>query len=94
MRLSFDCTPANCLHNPPPMESMATASAFANLDWSPESLEKSERSQAALSFSALDLTDCFYQYRWEKLSSFFCLDLRVRACEYRATSIWDEELET
>ena len=54
----------------------------------PSNTENSEDSE--LVFSSLDLTDAFYQLGWEGMSSYFCLDLEVRAGDYNVDRVFDE----
>ena len=45
-----------------------------------------------LCFSAVDLSDAFYQLGWQGLSSFMCLDHQVAAGEFNVTDAYDEVL--
>ena len=57
-------------------------------DAAPESASGDDDS--TLLFSGLDLTDAFYQLGWEGMSSYFCLDIAVRAGDFDFTSVYDE----
>ena len=87
LRLIFDCRPANVLHREPFRSELSAANAYTNLDWSDEALQPTSARPAQLCFSALDLTDAFYQHGWERMSSWFCIDLRVRAHEFNVTEV-------
>ena len=43
-----------------------------------------------LLFSSLDLTDAFYQLGWTGMSSYFCLDIQVRAGDFGISQVYDE----
>ena len=90
LRLIFDCRPANVLHREPPRSELSAANAYTNIDWSDDTLQSTPERPAQLCFSALDLTDAFYQHGWERMSSWFCIDLRVRAHEFNVTEVLNE----
>ena len=62
----------------------------------PEDVDEDEREpdDDVLCFSAVDLSDAFYQLKWEGLSSYMCLDHTVMASEYHVSEVYDEVLGT
>ena len=94
LRLVVDCRLTNQLHRPPPGVSMATAGAWATIDLSDEFLDRSTWAEAGrpldIHFGGLDLTDGYYQFKWEEMASFFCLDITVRAGAFNIDRVFDE----
>ena len=80
LRLVVDARAANALHRDPPHSDLPTAGAFSSLDWS---LSRLCASGAAvplnITIAQLYLVDSFYQFAFEEVASFFCLDHRVTA---------------
>ena len=74
----------------PPRSELSAANAYANTDWSDEALQPTSDRPARLFFSALDLTDAFCQHGWEGMSSWFCIDLLVRAHGCNVTEVLNE----
>ncbi len=94
LRLVVDCRLPNALHKPPPYTDLATAGAFANLKFSDEALGiggGSSTPPLRITVSELDLVDSFYQFSFEEVGSFFCLDHRVRASQFSVTEVFDDD---
>ena len=94
LRLVVDARAANVLHRPPPHADLPTAGAFSNLDWCDETLgREGPLKTLGISVSQLDLTDAFYQFSFEGVGSFFCIEHRVQAREFGVTEVYCDMAE-
>ena len=102
LRLVVDCRLPNALHREPPFSDLATAGAFSNLDLSDAGLgacdDPSGHPQSPcgvplnISISEIDLVDSFYQFAFEEVASFFCLDHPLQAKELSISEVYDDDL--
>ena len=95
LRLIFDCRQSSAYHRVPPTTSLSTPSAFSNVDMSEETLAAVRGDgdpDAEPHAGAIDLIDSFYQFKWEGLAEFFCIDQVFKAGDFGISHVFDPEL--
>lgn len=102
-RLIIDARQANACQNRPPVTQLSTGAGMVSLDLSPASLEAQGFSPVGdrppqCCFESGDVADCFYNFRVEKLASWFAFDDRftigeLREMGYNITSLFNDDLQ-
>ena len=85
-RLVFDCRQTNGMCARPPLTSLASSAALAGLRWD----TSAPASDQHAFFSALDLTDGFFQFAVDEIASYFSLGVQASAEELGQTSVLNE----
>ena len=84
IRMIIDARVTNAHHRHPPITRLGSASNFADLDLSSESLsERLSQPEEEISWGTeMDVSDCFYQFQLKEMGSWFGIDFPKVASDW------------